>query len=285
MGKKDTRGKEKAKAKIKVFVLVFVFVSAIFNIAVSWGIIANTMSWIYDYIARPMLILLIIISIITVIIAIGYCFVKKKSFFIVTILAFACMIIYSSLVFSAFSHIRPQPKSMKVFLELTDIKNINILNISDLSKTVSENENRTSILGKNSFEVEYHTWSGRTNSSENYNLTQEIFGSDNLFFVNHQKLINYLTNYYITNDVWNIGIIDDDIYSFTKGDVNCICVYKTKTSEHSPDYELAYYAFVISNNEKVYVASYELMCTNPFTFDAVQTTQRIVDELISNGCL
>lgn len=283
MGKKDGKGKE--KAKIRVFVLVFVFVSAIFNIAVSWGIMANTMSWIYDYIARPMFILLIIISIITVIIAIGYCFVKKKSFFIVTILSFAGMVIYSSLVFSTFSPIRPQPESMKVFLELTDVKRINILNFSDLNKTVSKNENRISILGKNSFEREYYTPSGRLNDSEDYDISQEVFGFENLFFVNYQKLINYLTNYYIINDVWNIGIIDDDIYSFTTGDVNCICVYKTKTSEHSPDYELAYYAFVIYNNKKVYVASYNLMCTNPFTFDSEQTTKRIVDELISNGCL
>ncbi|MCH5189463.1 MAG: hypothetical protein J1F37_02760 [Oscillospiraceae bacterium] len=140
-------------------------------------------------------------------------------------------------------------------------------------------------MGKNSFEIEYRTRSSSLEDSEDYSLTQEIFGSDNLFFINNKTLINHLTNYYIKNDVWDIGITDDDIHSFATGDVNCTYVYKAKTNEFLPDYELAYYAFVICNDEKVYVAAYDLMSTNPFTFDAEKATEKIVNELISNDCL
>lgn len=272
--------------KAKVVLLIIIFISAIFNIAISWNGIANTMSWIFDYIARPMLILLLIISIITVIITTIYCFVKKKLILIVSISIFVCMVIYSSFVYSSFSISRPQPESMKVFIDLTDVENLNILNISNFNKSISKNEIRTSVLGKNTFEIEYYTWSGRQNDySEDYSISQEIFGYDNTFFVNRKKLEEHLTFYYIEKDIWGFDITDNDIYSFTKDNINCTYVYKTKVNEHSPEYNLAYYSFVISNEEKIYVASYNLMCTNSFNFNAEQTTERILDELISKNCL
>lgn len=273
------------KSKVKIVFLIFLFVSAIFNIAISWEIITNTMSWIFDYIARPIFIILLILSIVSLITAIIYCFIKNKTFFVIVLSIFVCMIAYSSFVFSSFSPARPKPESMQIFIDLTDVEKLNILNISDVNKTLSTNEIRASILGKNSFEIEYRTRSSSLKDPEDYYLTQEIFGSDNLFFINNKRLINHLTNYYIKNDVYDIGIKDDDIYSFTKGDVNCTYVYKAKTNESLPDYELAYYAFVICNDENVYVASYDLMSTNPFTFDAEKATEKIVNELISNDCL
>ena len=281
MGKKK-RGIA-GKSKIRLCFLILLILAAIFNIFLSLRIIAGTYGWIFNYIARPMFIFLLVVSIISLVIAIIYCFVKKR--IIIVVFAFVCMVVCASLVFSSFSLARPQPESMKIFLELTDVKNIDILNFSDLTKEVAEEEIRVCVFGKNAFEVSYTTPYGRLSESDNYTISQEIYSSDNMFFVNHQKLITRLTNYYIKNDIWDMGITDDDIHTFAKGDVKCSYVYISKPNEYSSKYDLAYYSFVIYTDEKVYASSYRLMCTNPFEFDSEKTTERIADELISKDCL
>ncbi len=273
------------KSKIQIVFLAVVFISVIFNIAMSLPGITNTVSWIFGWICKPLLIILLLISIITVITAIIHCFVKKKSTLIITALIFACMTIYASFVYSSFSPIREQSKSTKVFSELTDINNINILNVSDMNKSISENTIFISIFGKNALEAEYYTPSGRQNDSEDYDFSQEIFVYENMFFVNRKKLSEDVKFYYTEKDIWGFNITDEDIHSFTKGNAVCTYTYKSETNSYSPDYELAYYSFVIYTNERVYVSSYDLMCTNSFVFDAEKTTEKIVDELISKGCL
>lgn len=288
-GKGETRksAKETGKSKVKVIFLVVVFVSTFFNIAISWGIIANAMSWIFDYIARPMLILLLIISIVTVIIAIGYCLVKKKSIFIITVSIFVCMVIYSSFVYSSFSQSRSKLESTKIFLDLTDVKNINILNTSDLNDVVYQDKIYASIFGKSAFEYYYDTlFDDNIEKESNYSITQETLSFDNIFFVNRKKLEEHLKFYYIEKDIWGFDITDNDIHSFIRDNVNCTYVYKTRINDYSKDNEeLAYYAFVIYSNDKLYVNSYYLRCENQFVFDSKKTTERIVNELINKGCL
>lgn len=247
--------------------------------------IIDSIDWLIFYLIRPMMIPVFLLLIISLLLAIIYCLIQKKSLIITSISIFACAVLGFFSVSALFTV--TSPNSAANYIDTVDIKNIGIL--TDPNPIIETNPGGMlffSKLGKQAFEYNCEAEHKDNIERENdYNITQESLYFDNMFFVNRKKLQEHLTFYYIEKDIWGLGITEDDIHSFTTDNISCTYVYKNKSNENYYFNELAYYSFVVYTDEKIFFNSYYVRETVPFDFSAEETTERLVNELKSKGCL
>ncbi len=278
----------KQKKIVKVVFLIIYFILTIIMFAFSWFAVNDTVSWIFWYVITPLYIPLLFVLPVSLILTTVYLFTKKKKFVIVSMFIFICAFLDMLLVASFFGKPISQIDLYTNFSSVVNVENINIIDVSDLDKEVEPHSTRSgiSVFGKNVFEDEYYIffYSNDEKHAKKYYLSQKTVGFDDLFFVNKDKLTDHLIHNFSEKNARSLNITEDDIHSFSKDGVNCIYVFNIDKDAAYYD-ESVYYAFVIYNDEKIYASSYDLLSTTHITFDAEQTTERIITELTNKGCL
>lgn len=279
---------KETKQTLKVILLLIYFLLTVIMFAFSWHSVNDTISWIFWYIVTPLFKPLLFALPISLILTTIYLFTNNRKFVIVSMTVFVCAFLHMLFVASFFAKPAYETDAYINFSNVVNIENIDIVNIVDLDKDIEPYSPGVdvSVFGKNAFENEYYIsfYNNDEEHSIKYYLSQKTVGFDNMFFVNKDKLTDHLIYNFSEKNAGSLNITEDDIHSFSKDGVNCIYVFNVDKDAAYYD-ESVYYAFVIYNDEKIYAVSYDLLSTTHITFDAEQTTERLVDALINKGCL